>query len=173
MEQVRRGNERARNQHSAERQVQTGSSSVPPSPYSETTSDSQTSWTTSTDLLLAQVRRDNEIALNKHARGSFRAVKHWEEQETAVSDRVGVSTLRRVARAPRDPFKARGSLLSRDRYDTEIPAQSKTDSHSSNVGPKKARPVKHHHKEATVDVFIPSTVSVGHLARLLNVRLGV
>ena len=129
--------------------------------------------TTSTDLLLAQVRRDNEIAFNKHMRGPFRAAKPWEEQETAVSDRVGVSALRKVARAPRDPFKARGSLLSRDRYDAAIPAQSKTDPHLSNVSLKKARPVKHHYKEATVDVFIPTTVSVGHLARLLDVRLGV
>ncbi|KAJ7470270.1 hypothetical protein FB451DRAFT_1037721 [Mycena latifolia] len=66
---------------------------------------------------------------------------------------------------PKNIFKERGSLLKADTYKSDI--QPKLS------GPKVKKPWAYIEKRVTEDVFIPSTVSVGHLARLLNVRLGM
>ncbi|KAJ7771689.1 hypothetical protein B0H16DRAFT_1514334 [Mycena metata] len=61
-------------------------------------------------------------------------------------------------------FKERGSLLRADAADTPV-IQINT------AAPKVKKPWAYIEKRVTQDVYIPSTVSVGHLARLLSVRL--
>ncbi|KAJ7043182.1 hypothetical protein C8F04DRAFT_32239 [Mycena alexandri] len=61
-------------------------------------------------------------------------------------------------------FKERGSLLRADAVDNPV-IQINT------AGPKVKKPWAYIEKRVTEDVYIPSTVSVGHLARLLSVRL--
>lgn len=73
----------------------------------------------------------------------------------------------RTGRVHRTSHKERGSLLSRTEEDKS--------SHSSPLSQNKDQikmKKKVIEKKATADVFIPSTVSVGTLARLLGVRLG-
>jgi hypothetical protein len=80
----------------------------------------------------------------------------------------------RGGRPNRDAYKERGSLLSRFHEDVAIPTHSRVSSASQKLDPsriKKKRIVLE--KRVSVDVYIPSTVSVGTLARLLNVRLGM
>lgn len=76
--------------------------------------------------------------------------------------------------AEKDSYKARGSLLSgknsfrRESDEGEIDA---TTSKEKLKLKRKNKPVNL--KKVTADVFIPSLISVGNLARLLNVRLGM
>jgi translation initiation factor IF-2 len=81
----------------------------------------------------------------------------------------------RGSRTARDTFKARGSLLSRLGTDAAIPSQSKMSVLRSRAEAVAATRKKRFfaEKKIAVDVFIPSTLSVGTLARLLNVRLGM
>jgi hypothetical protein len=76
-------------------------------------------------------------------------------------------------KAHRESFKTRGSIVSRLHEDVAIPGHSKFGSATrgkelafrvKNIKPKQLK--------RTADVFIPTTVSVGQLARLLNVKLG-
>lgn len=75
----------------------------------------------------------------------------------------------------REKLKNRGSLISRaKRTDAEIPAKSKI---SMGVGSSTlSKGKKKKYKAPTTvrqDVFIPSTISVSNLSRLLNRRLGI
>jgi translation initiation factor IF-2 len=74
----------------------------------------------------------------------------------------------------RDNFKSRGSLVSRhtgtdmiNSHSKASPLRMKLDATNG----KKSRTKLE--KKDTADVYIPTTVSVGTLARLLNVRLGM
>ncbi|PIL24155.1 hypothetical protein GSI_13908 [Ganoderma sinense ZZ0214-1] len=79
------------------------------------------------------------------------------------------------SRQKRVQFKERGSLMSRLGQDAEIPSYSKKSRTSSGQAatkektkaPKAPKAVK----QVNVDVFIPSVVTVGNLARLLNISL--
>ncbi|KAJ7349196.1 hypothetical protein DFH08DRAFT_864714 [Mycena albidolilacea] len=66
----------------------------------------------------------------------------------------------------KNAFKQRGSLLNADRDAHKPVVQTKT----SAPKPKK-KPLTYVEKHIDQDVYIPSTVSVGHLAKLLSVRL--
>lgn len=83
----------------------------------------------------------------------------------------GTRTSRTRRMAEKDSYKARGSLLSgknsfrRESDEGEIDATSKEKLKLK----RKNKPVNL--KKVTADVFIPSLISVGNLARLLNVRL--
>ncbi|KAF8894478.1 hypothetical protein BD779DRAFT_841387 [Infundibulicybe gibba] len=78
----------------------------------------------------------------------------------------------REGRQNRDAFKGRGSLISKIREGIAIPhPKGHATPKKESVKVKRARPKTK--KTALVDVFIPTTVSVGMLARLLNVRLGM
>ncbi|KAG2149377.1 hypothetical protein DEU56DRAFT_62318 [Suillus clintonianus] len=73
----------------------------------------------------------------------------------------------RNRRPARVNLKDRGSL--RHARDAAIPSHSRI----QQINPKhaaKAKKAKVHSKKVAVDVYIPTTVSVGQLARLLNVR---
>jgi hypothetical protein len=79
----------------------------------------------------------------------------------------------RGSRQRRGSFKARGSLASLVREDMAIPGHSKSSTLRPKTNPSKSWKKKAHiEKKVKIDVYIPSTVSVGTLARLLNVRLG-
>jgi hypothetical protein len=72
----------------------------------------------------------------------------------------------RSAKSNRNPHKERGSLLSRF---SEEEAQKTQQTSQRPVKVKKAKVIE---KKVLADVYIPSVVSVGTLARLLGVRLG-
>ena len=100
------------------------------------------------------------------------------EEETEPVDELEEPNTQQAAvhrgvRPSRETFKARGSLISRIGDDVAIPSHSKAPTLRSRVDAAKARKkLAFLEKKVAVDVFIPSTVSVGTLARLLNVRLG-
>lgn len=81
----------------------------------------------------------------------------WAEDRSTRSGR-----LRRVA------HKERGSLLLRMNQDTAIPRHLKYGASQKHIKTKKNSLVE---RRVSPDVYIPSTVSVGTLARLLGVRL--
>lgn len=63
--------------------------------------------------------------------------------------------------------------MSRLKDEVVIPSHSRVTSSRSGVKEKEQKKnVAKAHKPIHVDVFIPSVVSVGNLAKLLNVRLG-
>lgn len=71
----------------------------------------------------------------------------------------------------RETYKSRGSLLARLDEETVKPnTRGNQAQNQDSAKLKKPRPSLE--KRSAVDVYIPSTVSVGTLARLLNVRLG-
>ncbi len=77
------------------------------------------------------------------------------------------------SRSKRSQFKERGSLVSRLAGEVEIPAYSRV-SVIRPAGKEKEKLEKAPKlvKQVNVDVYIPSVVSVGNLAKLLNVKLG-
>ncbi len=79
----------------------------------------------------------------------------------------------RYSKGARSTFKERGSILSRMDEDVAIPSHSRVRT-SPNVakGKEKRKVRKREDKVANLDIFIPSVISVGNLARLLKVRLG-
>ena len=81
----------------------------------------------------------------------------------------------RNRKGTRDSYKERGSLVERLRAgeEIEIPRHQRINNERLEAA---NRAVKRKHKQvkpATVDVHIPTIVSVGNLARLLGVRLGM
>ena len=92
----------------------------------------------------------------------------WRTAEDREDGRGGRS------RQNRAQYKDRGSLVSRWESDVEIPSQHRTSRADAKGKEKeKTRVAKEKApKPVNVDVYIPSVVSVGTLARLLNVRLG-
>ncbi len=77
------------------------------------------------------------------------------------------------ARNKRSQYKERGSIISRLKDEVVIPSHSRVTSSRSGIKEKEQKKnTSKAHKPIHVDVFIPSVVSVGNLAKLLNVRLG-
>lgn len=71
-------------------------------------------------------------------------------------------------------YKERGSLISRHSEEVAIPKYSRASNARTNTKEKeKVQKAPKAVKPANVDVFIPSVVSVGNLAKLLNVTLGM
>jgi hypothetical protein len=75
-------------------------------------------------------------------------------------------------RPSRDEYKRRGSLLSRIHGDVTIEGHSKTHSLARAATPTRKKKDKRI-KFVPVDIYIPSVCSVGNLAKLLNVKLGM
>lgn len=75
----------------------------------------------------------------------------------------------RSARPHRTSRKERGSLLSPTNQYAVLPRHSKQEASQKRMKTKKFNLVE---KQVSPDVYIPTTVSVGTLARLLGVRLG-
>ncbi len=67
-------------------------------------------------------------------------------------------------------FKERGSIANRMSEDVAIPKYSRVKADPRKM--KEVKPQRRKYVQATRDVYIPSAVSVGNLAKLLNVRLG-
>jgi hypothetical protein len=67
-------------------------------------------------------------------------------------------------------FKERGSMLSRKDGDAVIPYHPRVQTTRTSNKPKKSE--KRNVVQSVPDISIPSVISVGNLARLLNVRLG-
>lgn len=88
---------------------------------------------------------------------------------------VSIRARNRKEKQPRRDFNERGSILTRlGDEDVAIPTNSRAPARASqqssrprDKGKKSAKAVK----PVNVDVYIPSVVSVGNLARLLNIRL--
>lgn len=78
------------------------------------------------------------------------------------------------SRHRRTQFKERGSLMSRLSHDVDVSSHSRSSRTPSAQVTTKEKSVKSPKaaKQVNVDVFIPTVVSVGNLARLLNVKLG-
>jgi hypothetical protein len=90
---------------------------------------------------------------------------------------IGESKYARLRHSRRENFDRRGSLVMRMKentvYDPSIRSQSRTA--PTLMVPKAIKPKTTKLPKAllkTVDVYIPTTVPVGQLAKLLNVRLG-
>jgi hypothetical protein len=106
-----------------------------------------------------------------------------EEEESESVDQLEFSDSQTQRTSPfrgscaaRDAFKARGSLLSRLGGDAAMPTHSRMSvlrSRAEAVTAMARRKKSLSEKKVAVDVFIPSTLTVGTLARLLNVRLGM
>lgn len=75
----------------------------------------------------------------------------------------------RGGRSHRTAYKERGSLLLQTNQDAAVPRHVKRGSSENQVKARKKHIVE---KQVSPDVYIPATVSVGTLARLLGVRLG-
>jgi translation initiation factor IF-2 len=75
----------------------------------------------------------------------------------------------RSGRPHRTAYKERGSLLLQVNQDAAVPRHLKHGASERQIKAKKKRIVE---KQVSPDVYIPTTVSVGTLARLLGVRLG-
>jgi len=98
-----------------------------------------------------------EVANKEQEKSRFSA-------EFTVDDHSDVGRNRRPERAN---LKDRGSL--RHARDGAIPSHPRV--HQTHSKPSsKAKKAKAYSKKVAVDVYIPTTVSVGQLARLLNVR---
>lgn len=77
-------------------------------------------------------------------------------------------------RSTKDRYKSRGSIVSRlDRgKDAEIPLHSRVTKDRIDSSAKEKRMKLKLLKKANMDVYIPNVITVGNLARLLNVRQG-
>ena len=79
------------------------------------------------------------------------------------------------SRQKRGQYKGRGSLLSQ--FAEEVPSRSRNSNGRTEAKEKEKEKVKVTKtakvKQVSVDVYIPSVVTVGTLARLLNVKLGM
>jgi translation initiation factor IF-2 len=99
-----------------------------------------------------------------------RGAENTEQERLRFSSAFTVddhSDFSRSRRPERGNIKERGSL--RHARDGTIPSHPRI--HQVNPKPiLKARKAKAHFKKVVVDIYIPTTVSVGQLARLLNVR---
>ena len=90
-----------------------------------------------------------------------------------LGENSGRTDVNRDYRQRRVGYKERGSLVTRIDENIAISSHSRTSTHHPQFKATKLRKKKTlQEKKIAVDVYIPSTVSVGMLARLLNVRLG-
>jgi hypothetical protein len=99
------------------------------------------------------------------------------EDEVGITEGLGENSGRidvnRDYRQRRVGYKERGSLVTRIDENIAISSHPRTSTHHPQFKATKLRKKKVlQEKKIAVDVYIPSTVSVGMLARLLNVRLG-
>ena len=80
----------------------------------------------------------------------------------------------RGRKSSRTAFKERGSIIAHIRDDVTIPSGSRTKVNApSNRRKEREKRYLGAPKKVDRNIFIPSIVSVGNLARLLNVRLGI
>ncbi|KAF8636651.1 hypothetical protein AX17_003458 [Amanita inopinata Kibby_2008] len=91
---------------------------------------------------------------------------------TALSTNVARDERNHKRRTGRDPFKQRESLLSGLQQENDSSTRWSMYSESQQRQIKRRMKKYHSVTPERLDVFIPTTVSVGNLARLLNVRLG-
>lgn len=96
-----------------------------------------------------------------------------QELEAEPSNFASSSNVRH-ARPSKRTFKDRGSIASRLNHgEITIPHRARVKTTAVLKGKEKDKRVKSRiGKVVNVDVYIPTVVSVGHLARLLSVRLG-
>lgn len=78
----------------------------------------------------------------------------------------------RNAKYARKTFKERGSIASRIAEGVTIPRHSRVKVTQVQKSKERERKVKRNVRKVNLDVFIPSVVSVGNLARLLDIRIG-
>ncbi|KAI8998476.1 hypothetical protein BD414DRAFT_475182 [Trametes punicea] len=118
----------------------------------------------------AEEREDDpDDARNKRQQPATRAT--WVAPAVA-DDETASRGFTRSDRHNRSQYKERGSLVSRLKDEVVIPSSSRA---SDSRPAAKAKEEKKRNpkpvKAVTVDVFIPSVVTVGNLAKLLNVKL--
>jgi len=100
--------------------------------------------------------------------------------EELSGDDPGVRTRARNAKHDRKEFKERGSIVSRFGFSNDITLSKHGRISGTRASEHSVKEKEREKKKAAVktvkhvnrDVFIPSVVSVGNLAKLLNVRLG-
>lgn len=94
--------------------------------------------------------------------------------DEVVSVESDAVSIQRPTKGSRGVFKERGSILSKMDQDVAIPNYSRTRNPVYAVkGKGKERKAKKQDAKApNLDIYIPSVISVGNLARLLNVRPG-
>ena len=100
------------------------------------------------------------------------------EQDTSDSWHAGSreeehDTRRKDTRGSKYAFKERGSIASRISDKIAIPSHSRVKTNVFQATKKREKKYPGTAKKVTRNIFIPSLVSVGNLARLLDVRLGL
>lgn len=101
-----------------------------------------------------------------------------EQESSSGYDSVSADNMsldvHRPNKGAKPAHKARGSILARMNEGVTLPSHSRTRNAVVSKGKEKEKKAKRQElKHKNLDIYIPSVISVGNLARLLNVRLGM
>ncbi|KAI0372835.1 initiation factor 2 [Pilatotrama ljubarskyi] len=126
----------------------------------------------SSALAEGQTRRASDEEANARSRPPPDTRGVW--TAPTIADEGTSRDSRRGERHNRSQYKERGSLISRLKDEVVIPNSSRVSSGRSVAKEKEEKKrASAKVKTAKLDVFIPSVVSVGNLAKLLNIKLDV